>query len=168
MESIHKSEIESQLLAICEGAIASKGFRVVDLDFQPAGRSTLRLFIERSEGDQKEGGGVSLGDCSSVSQLLSPLLDVETILSGPFDLEVSSPGLDRRLRLRPDFERCIGSEVKLRLLEKSEGTGMNVRGKLIRLDQASLIMQVGNEERAIPLTNVRRANVVWEFQKQAK
>lgn len=164
MESIHKTEVESKLLAVCEEALSARGFRIVDLDFQPAGRSTLRVFIERSEGGEA-GTRVSLEDCSSVSQLLGPLLDVEAVLSGPYDLEVSSPGLDRRLRLRPDFERCIGSEVKLRLLEKREGTGMNVRGKLLRVDPSSLILQVGNEERSIPLGNVRRANLVWEFKK---
>jgi ribosome maturation factor RimP len=91
------------------------------------------------------------------------LLDAVEFIPGAYDLEVSSPGVERRLRLKSDFERVIGSEVKLKLNEAIEGRGANLTGILLRVDEDSIVVNVSGGELAIPLNKVKKANLVWHF-----
>src|SRR4051794_16535757 len=96
LESISKTPLELRILSLSENVLEPQGFRVVDVDCRVGHRSLLRIFIERA-GSQNP----TLDDCASASRLLSAQLDTdEEILPGAYDLEVSSPGLDRRLRLK--------------------------------------------------------------------
>src|SRR5690606_27475675 len=101
VRSVQKSSLESRLLEICEAVVAPHGFRIVDIDCALARRSLIRVFIDVSAPAEGEAprGNVTLDDCVRVSDLLSPALDVEDVVPGPYELEVSSPGLERRLRL---------------------------------------------------------------------
>src|SRR5687767_6805867 len=125
--SIAKSESEKRILELCEKHLEPEGFRAVDVDCHLAGRSIVRIFIERivpSGGDSTP----SLENCASASRLLGPVLEADPMIPGAFDLEVSSPGLDRRLRLDKDFEQVVGEEVKLKLIERIESIGANLTG----------------------------------------
>ena len=129
----------------------------MDVDCKVGPHSLLRLFIERQEGQ------VSLEDCTVVSELLSPLLE-EGIINGPFDLEVSSPGLDARLRLPSDFEKAVGGEVKLALVNKVEGFGANVRGDLLAVEEDGVVVKVGGRPvNKFLFENIKQANKVWKF-----
>ncbi len=160
-DSIRKSQEETEILELCEQTLLPLGFRPVDLDFRTAGRSLLRLFIERMKGVSAEGAptGVSIEDCAVISRALSPLLDVK--ISGAYDFEVSSPGLDRRLRLKADFEGAIGQDVKLKLAEKLPGRGANLTGQLVRVDKDEIFIDIGREEVPVPLALVVQAVRVW-------
>ncbi|MCB0404566.1 MAG: ribosome maturation factor RimP [Bdellovibrionales bacterium] len=164
--SIQKSPLENRLLDFCDKLIGPHGFRTVDIDCALARRSLLRVFIDlkqpHSEG-ATENHGVTLQDCQRVSELLGPALEVEDFFSGPYDLEVSSPGLERRLRIKPDFESCIGSEVKLRLSSPVKSLGRNVRAHLRGVSEVGVELESQGKEVTIPWDQIRRGNLVWNF-----
>ena len=103
-----KEEIVEKVRAIAAPLAAGEGLELVDVELGGAGgRTTLRLFIDRD-------GGVSLDDCSSISRAVSAALDVEDPIQGAYDLEVSSPGLDRPLRTPEHFEKYAGEKVRVK------------------------------------------------------
>jgi ribosome maturation factor RimP len=128
------------------------------VDCHVGGRSLIRIFLERPQAD------ISLEECAEASRLISPALEGEDLFPGPYDLEVSSPGLDRRLRIRADFDSVVGKVLKLKLTESLEGKGANLTGELLRVVADDLWVKVLGEERRIPLEKVKRANVVWHFE----
>ena len=82
---------KERLLGFLEPAVEAMGFELADVDVHLGRRGVLRLYIDRE-------GGVTLDDCQRVSEQVGALLDVEDPLPGSYNLEVSSPGFDRRLR----------------------------------------------------------------------
>src|SRR5256885_7900 len=99
-----------------ERVAASSGLEVVEVEFRGGGKSRmLRIFIDKP-------GGVTHQDCADLSRELGTILDVEEAIPGrSYVLEVSSPGLDRALRRPADFERFVGSRVKLTTREPIAG-----------------------------------------------
>jgi ribosome maturation factor RimP len=100
---------------IAERVAASSGLEVVEVEFRGSGNARmLRVFLDRSGatgGDPL--AGVTHGDCANFSREFGTILDVEDAVPGSYTLEVSSPGLDRKLTKAADFERFIGSRIKL-------------------------------------------------------
>jgi ribosome maturation factor RimP len=96
-----------QIRAITERVAASNGLEIVEIELRGGGKSRmLRIFIDKPE-------GVTHEDCAKLSREVSTILDVEDAIPGSYVLEVSSPGLDRKLFRPADFERYQGSRVKL-------------------------------------------------------
>src|SRR2546421_11306970 len=97
-----------QIHAITERVAASMGLEVVEIELRGGGKARmLRIFIDKP-------GGVTHDDCANLSREVSTILDVEdAVPGGTYTLEVSSPGLDRKLQKAADFERFTGSLVKL-------------------------------------------------------
>jgi ribosome maturation factor RimP len=160
LESILKSPLEERLLALCETVLGPQGFRTVDLDCRVGSRSLLRIFIERSA----EGAGAppTLDDCASASRLIGAALDAEPeMIPSAYDLEVSSPGLDRRLRLHADFEKAVGQDIRLKLTESVPGLGANVTGVLAGVGEKELVVNVNKKDWALALSKVRQANIIW-------
>ncbi|HWE23552.1 MAG TPA: Imm1 family immunity protein [Myxococcales bacterium] len=103
-----REEIVEKVRAIAAPLAAGEGLELVDVELAGGGgRTTLRLYIDRA-------GGVSLDDCTSVSRAVSAALDVEDPIEGAYDLEVSSPGLDRPLRTPEHFQKFAGEEVRIK------------------------------------------------------
>jgi ribosome maturation factor RimP len=100
---------------IAERVAASAGLEVVDVEFRGSGNARmLRVFLDRPGVRAGEPlGGVTHGDCVDFSREFGTILDVEDAIAGSYTLEVSSPGLDRKLTKAADFERFVGSRVKL-------------------------------------------------------
>jgi ribosome maturation factor RimP len=100
---------------IAERVAASSGLEVVDLEFRGSGKARmLRVFLDKpgaASGDPL--AGVTHGDCANFSREFGTILDVEDAISTSYTLEVSSPGLDRKLTKAAEFERFVGSRVKL-------------------------------------------------------
>ena len=166
MVSILKTDQECKILDLCEKCLNPLGFRAVDVDCHVAGTSIVRIFIERRLPTAEPTGAATIQDCAQVSRLMSPLIDAENVIPGGYELEVSSPGLDRRLRLTEDFEKVVGEEVKLKLAEKLETLGANVTGKLLRAEGDSITVLAQGKEVPVPLNKIRRANRVWNFEKR--
>ena len=146
---------------IAERVTASQGLELVDIEFKGGGKARmLRLFIDKP-------GGVTHQDCAFVSRELGTILDVEEAIPGSYTLEVSSPGLDRKLVKAADFERFAGSRVRLTTSEPVEGS-RHFEGRLQGLRDGRVALQVGSKKVPahaveIELGNVERANLVPEF-----
>lgn len=132
------------------------GYELVGVEFFRHGnRSTLRVYIDRE-------GGIALDDCAVVSDQLSAALDVEDPVPGEYDLEVSSPGLDRPLVFPEHFERFAGSRVRIRLNEKIEGR-RNLEGILLGWVDASVELQADGRRWVIPIGQIEIARLVPEI-----
>ena len=131
------SVLEQRLLPVVTRIVEAEGMEVVEVRF---GRSTLQVFIHRE-------GGVSLGDCETVSRLLSVALDVEDCIPFRYTLEVSSPGLDRPLKTARDFTRVIGRRIRLRHLTPQGAPGV-VSARLLGVEQDEIIVELlGKDKR---------------------
>ncbi len=159
--------VEEQVRAIVDRVAASYGLEVWDVEFRGTGGKSrmLRVFIDKPT-------GVTHEDCEHVSREVSTILDVEDPIKGSYVLEVSSPGLDRKLRGPADYERFKGSLLKLQTLEPVNGT-RNYEGRLQGFDGSRLSLELPpkgkgkNQEPGgaveIELSNVAKANLVPEF-----
>lgn len=150
--------MENRLLALVEPFLLEHGFRVVDVDCRTYGKGLVRLFIEKATEDS---ACATLDECAKVSRLVDPLLDSSDLFTGAFDLEVSTPGLDRRLRFQSDFERIVGNELKLDLAGRVEGLGKSARGHLLKVEPEGILVKVSGKEVQVPYGAISRANMIW-------
>jgi ribosome maturation factor RimP len=160
---------DSSLQGEIERRVEELGFEVVELE--RAGdrrRPILRLAIDRPDSVPGQ-PGVSLDDCSAVSRALEPHLDAREDLPGSYVLEVSSPGVERPLVRRRDWERFAGRPVALRGKAPLAGRARRLEGTLLGLktaenggDAAALRLEDGAEVR-VPLAEIDRANLVFRW-----
>lgn len=107
--------IEARVKAIAERVAQYEGLEVVEVEWRGSGRGLLRIFVDKP-------GGVLLDDCAEVSRQVSTILDAEDVVpGGAYQLEVSSPGLDRKLLKLADYQRFAGSRVKVKLKAPLDG-----------------------------------------------
>jgi ribosome maturation factor RimP len=141
------------MLRILEPTVTRMGFELADLEVQLGrGRGLLRLFIDRPE-------GVTLDDCESVSREVSGVLDVEDPIAGVYTLEVSSPGLDRRLTKPEHFDRFAGSEVQVKLRVPLEGR-RRFKGELIAREGEAIAMRCEGVEYRFAMADIEQARLV--------
>jgi ribosome maturation factor RimP len=147
---------------IAERVTASQGLELVELELRGGGKARmLRLFIDKP-------GGVTHEDCALVSRELGTILDVEdAVPGGSYTLEVSSPGLDRKLVKPADYERFAGSRVRVTTREPVDGS-RHFEGRLQGLRDGRVALEVGSKKVPahtveIDLDNVEKANLAPEF-----
>lgn len=146
-----------QLEVLLEPAIASLGFELVDVQWaQDFGRTVLRVLVDRFD------GGLTVADCTQVTRAVSPLLDVDAQIPGRYDLEVSSPGLNRPLRKAKDFERFQGKSVEVRTKGPIDGQ-KNFKGTLELFDGMTLFLKEDNLLKQVPLVAIDKARVLGEL-----
>ena len=148
--------LEQNLQEILQGAVEDLGCELWGIECQRAGRfMTVRLFIDKE-------GGVTVDDCADVSRQVSAILDVEDPIADKYNLEVSSPGLDRPLFTLPQFERYIGQDISVHLripvMERRKW-----QGKLERIENDMVILIVDGQEQVLVFGNIQKANVVAKF-----
>jgi ribosome maturation factor RimP len=145
---------DDNLARLIGSVVEPMGYELVGIElFQRSQHgSVLRVYIDRGE-------GITLDDCSAVSHQLSGVLDVEDPIRGHYDLEVSSPGLDRPLFTREHFERFRGCRARLKLMGKLEGR-RKYEGRLMGLDGNSVLIQDNGEQQAVPLELIDSARLV--------
>lgn len=149
---------EQAIQSLIQPTVESLGFELWGVDYLAQGKhSRLTVFIDGEN-------GVNVDDCATVSRQISALLDVEDPISGHYNLEVSSPGMDRPLYTLEQFERYVGHLVSVRLREPFEGR-RKFQGALTGVEDDEVILRVDNEEFAFPIESVERAQVVPTFEK---
>ena len=147
-----KEEILEKVRNLASPLAAQEGLELVDVEFAGAGgRQVLRLYIDKA-------GGVSLDDCTAVSRAVSAALDVEDLLQGSYDLEVSSPGLDRPLRTPEHFEKFKGSKVRVKTYAPL-GDRKTFVGTLKDFTGGEVVVEVDGREFRIPHAQIAKANV---------
>ena len=131
------------------------GYELVRVEMRSSGRPTLQIMAERVDGKD-----MTVDDCADISRALSALLDVEDPIGGAYILEVSSPGIDRPLTRRKDFERFAGFETKLETTMPLEGR-KRFRGMLLGLNaKGAVLLKEDETEFVIPLDSVRKAKLI--------
>lgn len=118
-------------------------------------RLLLRLLVDKSE------GRISLGDCASLNKKIRDFLDTGNIIEQDYMLEVSSPGVDRILKVKKDFARCINKNVKFFLREKISGR-IELSGVVSNVEENKVIIDIGGRVLDVPLDNIIRAKQVIE------
>ena len=146
-----------ELTPLFEPVVESMGYELVGVEFQGAGgHGTLRVYIDREQ-------GVSLDDCAAISHQISGILDVEEPIKQAYDLEISSPGIDRPLFKLADFERFAGRTAKIKLAVDLEGR-KNFKGRLQGVaDARMVVIEVDGEAFYLPFADIGKANLVGEF-----
>jgi len=151
---------EDQIWQLAEPVLAAWGLEPILVEcLKMKSRWVVRVYIDREE------GGVSLEDCTWVSNQLGDVLDVHDLPPGPYTLEVSSPGLDRPLHRDCDFLKYRGSEINLRLTEKISGR-KHLTGELVDYEDGEsgkvIVLRDGGEVFRIPRAAMAKANLVYK------
>ena len=140
--------------ALIAPSLEAMGYRVVRAVFTGGRGATLQVMAERADG-----AAMSVDDCSLVSQTVSALLDVADPIPQSYVLEVSSPGIDRPLFRREDYERFAGFEAKLELQQPLD-CRRRFRGRLLGIEDDSVKLSLGTETVRVPLAGIVRAKLV--------
>jgi ribosome maturation factor RimP len=141
---------------LIEPAVVMLGYELVGIEYLPQGKhSLLRVYIDAED-------GITLDDCSRVSHQLSGLLDVEDVIPGHYNLEVSSPGLDRPLFKAEHFQRFAGQAAKIRLSLPIDGR-RKFSGILCGVQDNNVVIEVEGQELQLPLNIIEKANLIPEF-----
>ncbi len=155
------------ILEIAEPVCAAHGVELVDVQWSSdRGGAVLRVLIDREDAAEV-GSGVSIDDCQRVSRDLSTALDVHerVVPAGRYRLEVSSPGLDRPLVKKRDFERFVGQDVKVQTRAPLAGTTdrHKVQGVLRGLDGDVVKIEENKTTHSVRFDDIVKANVVYKF-----
>ena len=152
----------------------NEGCLLYDIEFTGAGKGrTLCIYID------KEDGGVGVDDCARVSNALNPLLDEQEDLvpGGMYNLEVSTPGVDRHLRLPWHFSRVVGKKVYIKTSKALESAGVEdkkwkaaktIEEVLVGADDKCIHFKVKGVELNVPYEMIEKAKLVFEFNKGKK
>jgi ribosome maturation factor RimP len=153
-----------QIRQAAERVARSLGLEVFDVEWKIGKQRLLRVYIDRLPGPANpEGLGVTHSDCEGVSEQLSVILDVEDLVPGPrYVLEISSPGLDRKLIKPADYERFVGRMAKIWLNEPVENQNY-LEGRLAGYVDGTVKLTLRDREIAVPYAWIKRANLVVEL-----
>ncbi len=160
--------MEETLERVAEAVVERLGFELVELDQAGhPGRPLLRLRIDRP--DAQPGLGVTVEDCARVSRELEAVLDGRDDVPSSYILEVSSPGVERPLRKRRDFERFVGHEVALRGHEPLASGSRRLEGVLLGVEDTEdgdqLRLRLANQtEVEVPRSAVASAKLIYRWQ----
>jgi ribosome maturation factor RimP len=163
----------ARVRALVEPIVAAHQLELVDLEWatSPGGR-VLRVVIERpgvaAPAAPGEQGGVTLDDCVSVSRDVSTALDAVDPIAQHYNLEVSSPGLDRPLTRPTDFVRHVGRLAKVKLSQPASDGQVVLRGTIVEADEGSVSMDVDGKLHVVPHAHIKNARLQFELAKQPK
>ena len=154
---IAETGIEARIAHIVEPVVEGLGYRLVRVLLSAMNGATLQIMAEKPD------GSMTVEDCEILSRDLSPALDVEDPIDRAYNLEVSSPGIDRPLVRRSDFERWAGQEAKVELARLLNGR-KRFRGRLIGVEGDDVVLEVtrdGAAERVLlPIADLAEARLV--------
>jgi ribosome maturation factor RimP len=150
------SKTRAQMVALLEPAVEALGYELVDLELNFSGRrGVLRLFIDRSD-------GIRVEDCEAVSRQVSAVLDVEDPIRRDYDLEVSSPGLDRKLVKPAHFDRFAGQAVQGRFRQMLDGR-RRFTGTLVGRNGTMVTIRVENADLTVSMDDLEVIRLVPEY-----
>jgi ribosome maturation factor RimP len=149
--------VEPKLAGLVRSVVEPMGYECVGVEHAvgASGSAVLRVYIDHPD-------GISLDDCEAVSHQLSGTLDVEDPIAGQYDLEVSSPGLDRPLFELEHFRRFVGARVQVRLHDKLDGR-RRFEGRITGVDGETVLLDLNGAEIGLPYARIESARLVPEF-----
>jgi ribosome maturation factor RimP len=145
-------EIVKRVRTMIDPILFQDGLELADIDYRRESKGwVLRLYLDKE-------GGVSLDDCTRVSQEIGRNLDIEDFIQAPYTLEVSSPGLTRSLKTEKDFIKNCNRLVKVKTFDPIEKR-WSFKGKLLRVSENKIEIESDEGIFQIPLNNVAKANL---------
>jgi len=161
MSAIGTESVKETAYRLLEPIIIREGFELVDVDWVREGAAwVLRVFVDRP-------GGVTIDHCQELSRTIEPVLDVEDFIEPAYNLEVSSPGLDRPLRKAADFERFTGQRAHVKTfgpVETPTGLRKNWTGTLKGFKDGSVEIEVDGALHRIPHDKIAKAHLEYDFE----
>ncbi|WP_242340168.1 MULTISPECIES: ribosome maturation factor RimP [Anaeromyxobacter] len=164
MTGIGEESIADRTRRVLEPVLVRDGYELVEVEWARQGaRWTLRLFVDKP-------GGVGIEDCQAVSRLVEPILDVEDFIEPAYDLEVSSPGLDRPLRKPADFDRYAGQRAHVKAYgpvpETAPGSPprKNWTGVLVGYRDGAVEIDVDGVVHRVPHDQIAKAHLEYDFE----
>jgi len=163
MPSIVQDPVAERTRKLLEPVLERDGYELVDVAWQREGGSwVLRLFVDKPS-------GVGIDDCQAVSRLVETILDVEDFIEPAYNLEVSSPGVDRPLRRPADFQRFAGQRTGVKAFGPVESApGQPPRkqwsGVLRGFREGAVEIDVDGRLHRVPLDRVAKANLEYDFE----
>jgi ribosome maturation factor RimP len=155
-----QGSIEKRIEEITGRVAVEQGLELVHVEVGgPDGNPLIRIFIDKPE-------GVTHEDCSQMSRHVGTVLDVEDFIHSAYTLEVSSPGLERGLYKRADYERFAGSMAKVKTGRAINGQ-RNFRGRILALEGDDLVFEDRTNGRvSIPLESINKANLEIDVEEE--
>jgi ribosome maturation factor RimP len=164
MAGIGEESIVERARRTLEPVLVRDGYELVEVEWvRGAGRFTLRVFIDKP-------GGINIDDCQAVSHVIEPILDVEDFIEPAYDLEVSSPGLDRPLRTLEHFARYAGQRVHVKAYGPVPGTAegspprKNWTGTLRGHEGGAVLVDVDGVLHRIPHEQIAKAHLEFDVE----
>ena len=150
------SQLEKRLTEMLTSPVEALGFELVGVEFVRAGKhSILRVYIDKE-------AGIDVDDCADVSHQVSAVLDVEDPITTEYNLEVSSPGMDRPLFKAAHYESIIGETVSVKLRMPIDGR-RNFKGTLLSCENGVISVKVDNDTFELAVENIEKGNLVPNF-----
>jgi len=148
--------IREKLHALIAPVAEGLGYELVGVEYLPQGKhSLLRIYIDQEE-------GITLDDCEQVSRQISAVLDVEDPVNGQYNLEISSPGLERPLFVEEHYARFAGNRVFVRTSFPLDGR-RKFEGVLKGVDGEDVVVEIEEETFRIPLVQIDKAHLIPDF-----
>lgn len=146
------------LWEVVEPVVTGLGYDLVEIEYlSQDGINILRIYID-------QGDGVTADDCGKVSHQLSAVFDVEEPVRARYNLEVSSPGLERPLRKVSDFERFAGSKVKVKMaMPIGIDNRRNFTGILVGVETDRATVEVDGEKYELPIAAIEKARIIPKY-----
>jgi ribosome maturation factor RimP len=168
MTSITQEPISERARRLLEPVLVRDGYELVEVEWaRGGGRWTLRLYVDRA-------GGFGIEDCQQVSRLVEPILDVEDFIEPAYDLEVSSPGLERPLRKPSDFERFAGQRAKVKSFGPVAATAPGSPGRkhwtgiLRGFSDGAVEIEVDGIRHRVPHDQIAKAHLEYDFEAELR
>lgn len=138
------------------GVVEAMGYEFVGCELLRQGkRSLLRVYIDSPK-------GITLDDCSTVSYQISAMLDVEDPIQGEYNLEISSPGIDRPLFDLEHYKKYVGKKVKIRLQAPIDNR-RNIVGVLLKVEEMNIHLLADAEELVVPFSEIEKAKLIADY-----
>ena len=151
-----REETEARCEKLLEPILDEFGFELWDVAYVKEGRDHfLRVYIDKE-------GGITIDDCVEVSRRLSDKLDADDFIEDAYTLEVSSPGLGRKLVKDREFERSIGRDVDVKLFTPVDGS-KEMTGKLVAFDRDTVTTETGGQEKVFDRKGIATVKLHVDF-----
>ena len=145
------STLEQKLTEMITAPVEALGYELVGIEFVRGRTSTLRIYIDSED-------GINVDDCADVSHQVSAVLDVEDPITVAYNLEVSSPGLDRPMFTAEHYVRFTGEEVAMAVQNRRKWQGI-----IKAVDGEMITVTVEGKDEVFALSNIQKANLVPHF-----
>lgn len=149
------STLEQKLTEMISAPVGALGFELVGIEFIRARHSTLRIYIDSED-------GITVDNCADVSHQVSAVLDVEDPVTVAYNLEVSSPGLDRPMFTAEHYQRFLGEEVSV-VLRMAMQNRRKWQGIIKAVEGEMITVTVEGKDEVFALSNIQKANLIPHF-----